>query len=503
MSRDPEFYLVQAERLVTEGQYAAAELMLRQAAELGGNNRVYVAALAALLGFQEGRGEEALTMVQEHLAVQPDDPNLLVVQGLTARNLGQSELAESSLRKAVEINSDHAYAHHSLSKVLIEQGEMGAAETHACKAFALGPDQPDYALTAIELLESAGKHDFAYEVASLGAAFCPQDMELVQKAVQGALAREEPERAWDALEESNEDLPWVLGWKATLMDHEGNREKADALLDLGRENFPDDPDFLFLEAAVLVRRQEHQPAMEVIERILEVIPTHRGALRLRADLSFSTQSNEEALQDLQSMLKLDPADEAIALELASSLYQAHRYREALDICQEWETSNDSPLPPRLLVYWVLCYASLGETQEMLQRLPEIPEELVFPAITELAAYGCANASEQTLREKLLLMLPEDGLPVAAHDPDDEEDEDEDLPTEDPVPSEPVAKQEQLPGVKLELPLVPGYHSLLGESPAYDDDDEDEEIWVEIDEETGEEYVWIDDDDDDDEDDDDL
>lgn len=81
MSRDPEFYLVQAERLVTEGQYAAAELMLRQAAELGGNNRVYVAALAALLGFQEGRGEEALTLVQEHLAAQPDDPNLLVVQG--------------------------------------------------------------------------------------------------------------------------------------------------------------------------------------------------------------------------------------------------------------------------------------------------------------------------------------------------------------------------------------------------------------------------------------
>ena len=92
-------------------------------------------------------------------------------------------------------------------------------------------------------------------------------MELVQKAVEGALAREEPARAWDALQESNDDLPWVLGWKATLLDYNGDAEKADAMLEIGREKFADDPDFLFLEAAIFVRRQLTQEALELIENL--------------------------------------------------------------------------------------------------------------------------------------------------------------------------------------------------------------------------------------------
>lgn len=499
MSRDPEFYFVQAERLITEGQYAAAELMLRQAAELAGNDRVYVAILAALLGHQEGRGEEAMALVEEHLAHQPEEPNLLVARGMTARVLGQNELAEESLRKAVQLNSNHAYAHHSLSKVLIEQGRSEDAEKHACKAFALVPDQPDYALTAIELLEASGKQDYAYEVASLGASFCPQEMELVQKAVQYALEREEPERAWDALEESNDDLPWVLGWKATLLDHQGQLEKSEALLEIGREKFFEEPEFLFLEAAILVRRQQSEAALEVIERILELAPTHRGALRLRADLSISSQSTEEALQDLQAMLEIEPEDEAVALELASGYYQAHRYREAQDVCQDWE-ERGQPLPPRMAVYRMLCSASLGDTQEALERLPEIPSELIFPAITELNTFGCGNASEQALREKLMLALPQEPEPVpeATGEPGEESEEE----SEPESPSEPEAESAtEEPGVRLQAPLMPGYHGLLGESPAYDEDelDEDEEIWVEIDEETGEEYVWIEVDEDDDDD----
>ena len=61
---------------------------------------------------------------------------------------------------------------------------------------------------------------------------------------------------------------WVLGWKATLLDYNGETEKADQLLDTGRENFGEDPDFLFLEAAILVRRQFGPEAMDVIERLL-------------------------------------------------------------------------------------------------------------------------------------------------------------------------------------------------------------------------------------------
>lgn len=500
MSQDPEFFYTQAERLVSEGNFAAAELMLRQAAELGGTNRVYVAALAALLSLQEGRADESLSLVEDQLSLTPNEPALLVAKAMAAKASGKPELAEESLRQAVKTNPNHAYAHHSLGKVLVDAGKEKEAETHACKAFALVPDQPDYALAAIELLEAAGKSDYAFEVASIGASFCPQDMELVQKAVEGALAREEPDRAWDALQESNEDLPWVLGWKATLLDHNGDTEKADALLDQGRERFPEDPDFLFLEAAIFVRRQLNEEAMEMIEHLLNLCPTHRGALRLRADLSFGSQSTDEALADLQAMLELEPSDAAVAVELTSAYYRARRYREALDVCLGWSDHNPE-LPPQMTVYVVLCHAGLAEPQEALEKLPNIPPDLMMAAVTELAAFGCNNAAEQTLREKLLELLPADQAEAPQLDEDEEEEETEDEPvaaedgddeTEEELvePETPDGEPEE-PKQKFELP--PG-GSLLGESPAYE---EDEEVWVEVDDD-GEEYVWVDDDEDEDE-----
>lgn len=499
MSQDPEFFYTQAERLVSEGNFAAAELMLRQAAELGGTNRVYVAALAALLSLQEGRAEESLSMVEDQLSLTPDEPALLVARAMAATATGKPELAEESLRQVVKTNPNHAYAHHSLGKVLVEAGKAKEAEAHACKAFALVPDQPDYALAAIELLEQAGKSDYAFEVASIGASFCPQEMELVQKAVEGALAREEPERAWDALQESNDELSWVLGWKATLLDHNGETEKADQLLEMGRERFGDDPDFLFLEAAIFVRRQLYQEAMEMIENLLELFPTHRGALRLRADISFGSQSTEEALADLQAMLELDGTDVAVAVELTSAFYRARRYREALDVCLGW-VERGQVLPPQMTVYVVLCHAGLAEPQDALEKLPDIPADLLMAAITEMAAFGCNNAAEQTLREKLLEVLPAEQLEVAEGAEEDEPGVSEDSEVEDDEgqaegEEEDAAQQQETPKQKFELP--PG-GSILGESPAYDEDEEEDEVWVEIDEETGEEYVWVEEDEDEDE-----
>lgn len=498
MSQDPEFFYTQAERLVSDGNLAAAELMLRQAAELGGTNRVYVAALAALLSLQDGRADESLSLVEDQLTLTPDEPALLVARAMAAKASGKPELAEESLRQVVKANPNHAYAHHSLGKVLVEAGRASEAETHACKAFALVPDQPDYALAAIELLEQAGKSDYAFEVASIGASFCPQDMELVQKAVEGALAREEPDRAWDALQESNEELPWVLGWKATLLDHNGEAEKADQLLENGRERFGDDPDFLFLEAAIFVRRQLNQEAMEMIEHLLELCPTHRGALRLRADLSFGTQSTDEGLADLQAMLEIDGTDAAVAVELTSAFYRARRYREALDVCLGW-VERGQQLPPQMTVYVVLSHAGLAEPEEALEKLPDIPEDLLMAAVTELSAYGCYNAAEQMLRERLMEILPPEQLAVPEEAEEAEEteatEEEEGEGTQEESPAVAEAGAPESPKQKFELPLG---GTILGESPAYEEDDEDDEVWVEIDEETGEEYVWVEEDEDEDE-----
>lgn len=489
MSRDPDFYYTQAERLVSEGKFAAAELMLRQAVALGGNNAVYTAALAALLGMQEGRVEESLEMLATQLAEQPDEPSLLVAQALTARAAGQTELAEKSLRHVVQSDSNHAFAHHTLSRVLLDQGQMKAAEVHACKAFALVPDQAEYALGAIELLEASGNHDHAYEVASIGASFCPGEMELVQKALQGALEREEPDRAWDTLLELDDELPWVVGWKATLLDYQGKTEQADALLDAGRYRYGDEPEFLFLEAAVLTRRQQNAAALEVLEHLLALAPTHRGALRLRADLAFSNHSSEEGLADLQAMLELEPEDADVALELGQAFYRARRYREGVDLCQARQAGGYA-LQPALTVYFALSLAGLGEVQEALEQTEALTPELADAALTELTSYGCGNAAETALRDRLEALIPE---PAAEAEPGQTEAAEAAENSADEAAEEEQEEEEEGD--------LPSYSVPISFSPALDVEDEDEEldddeVWVEIDEETGEEYIWVDDDDDD-------
>jgi Flp pilus assembly protein TadD len=479
VSRDPEFYYTQAERLVSEGRLPAAELMLRQAAELGGTNRVYVAALAALLSLQEGRGEESLALVSEHLQENPDEPSLLIAKAMAARSLGQSETAEEALRHAVRSDSGHAFAHHSLSKLLIESGRGEEAEPHACKAFALVPDQPDYALTAIELLEASGKHDYAFEVASLGASFCPEEMELVQRAVQGALVREEPERAWETLAESNQDLPWVLGWKATLLEHQGDSEQADELLALGRERFPEDSDFLYLEAAIWARREQFEEALMVLSQLLEQHPSHRAALRLRADLCFSQADTDEALANLQAMLAIEPNDWEVACELVAVYYRARRYREALDACEQFEAQ------PLVKLYQMLSLAGQSETQESLAMAAELPAELVELALSELNTYGLGNQSETALREKLELLAPEP-VEAAVEIESEEESETEALSEDDSSDLEPESAEPEG-----DLPEeAPEGFSWIEED---EEDVDEDEVWVEIDEETGEEYVWVDDD----------
>jgi hypothetical protein len=181
----------------------------------------------------------------------------------------------------------------------------------------------------------------------------------------------------------------------------------------------------------------------------------------------------------------------VAQELVSLYYRAHRYREALDICQDWQQRPGAP--PQLDVHRVLSLASLGEMAEALAGVPEVPTEMVTAALSELAAYGCGNAAEQAVREQLLERLgDEPAAPAPAPSLDLGE---EDAPQASDADSEGEESTDR-PKPKVELPRQVDFRGLLGESPAYDEDEleveDDEELWVEVDED-GEEYVWVDDD----------
>jgi tetratricopeptide (TPR) repeat protein len=401
----------EAERLVSEGKFSAAELMLRQAVELSDDDpELFLAGLATLIGMQEGRAQESLEMLQVELERNPDSPNLLVAYGLTARSSGNDTMAAEVFQQALDVNPDHPMALHSMAQVMVDRGELGEAQKLACRAFALVPDHPQFALTAIELLEAQGEPELAFDVATLGASFNPHEMDLVQKTVKGALARSQPERAWDALEHSDEELPWVLGWKATLMDYQGNEDEADRLLAIGRKRFRRNADFLFLEAAIWERRGEHEIASEFLEKVLELDPTHRGGIQLMATVAVGNASLSEAITQMESMKLLQPGDVENDNELMTLFYSAGRFDDCLRLCRElrrrFTGRKNREVVSHAIAFECLALAAKGETQEALKLCSEVPDDLILPAIEQLTAHGKGSPGEEVVRNRLLERAPQ-------------------------------------------------------------------------------------------------
>lgn len=468
-----------AEQFTADGKYNVAELMLRQAMELAGNDEVYAAGLATLIGMQSGRGNEAVKIIEEQLKKFPENPSLLCAYGLTAQTEGHQDEAEAFMRKALAKNQEHPLALYGLSTVLHDKGQMEEAEKMACKAFTLVPDHPGFAKTAIEFLEIQGKDDLAFEVAVVGAQFNPQDMELVQKAVEGALIRQEPERAWEALKESDEELSWVLGWKATLLDHSGQVEEANALLAVGRQKFWEDADYLILEAAIWIRRGNMEMVEELLERVLEIDPTNRTALKMRADHALELDDPELAVADLEALYQEDPDDAKVGLDLIRAYYKCRRYEDALDLCNFWEDqlkrNPELYVPPQLRVYSALAAAACGDGQTAMWRSDWIGDEYLVEAIGELNQYGGQQLAEDKLRNRLMERLPE---PEQVNPFDTPTELDEDSP---------------------EMVSISSSTRLTAPQTEIDQDGE-EWVWVDEDEELeggvdedGEEWVWVDED----------
>jgi hypothetical protein len=91
---------------------------------------------------QRGDGEKAASAFREALAVNPRDPNLLTGAAMAAHLLGRDDQAMSSLKRALEIAPDYAYAHYLLGQVAYSQGDLDLAIKSLEKVVKIAPGSP-------------------------------------------------------------------------------------------------------------------------------------------------------------------------------------------------------------------------------------------------------------------------------------------------------------------------------------------------------------------------
>ena len=149
-----------AKKALEVGNLADAESAYRQALTKSPGNVTAMSALANVL-VQQGNTQEAQTLFVKTL--QKDPENLTAKTGLI--NLSAADpsnlSAGSELKQLLTEHPQEAYLHASLGNFHARRNEWPSAQASYFEAFALDPENPDYAFNLAVGLDQIGKPDIA------------------------------------------------------------------------------------------------------------------------------------------------------------------------------------------------------------------------------------------------------------------------------------------------------------------------------------------------------
>jgi tetratricopeptide (TPR) repeat protein len=92
---------------------------------------------------EAGRAKDALAVLDEGLAAQPDQPELLYESALVAERIGRVDAFEGRLKRLLQLKPDHAHALNALGYSLVERNlRLDEAQQLIDQALALAPDDP-------------------------------------------------------------------------------------------------------------------------------------------------------------------------------------------------------------------------------------------------------------------------------------------------------------------------------------------------------------------------
>ncbi len=128
--------LEQALRLQQAGNYPAAEAFLREFLKTYPENQDGLH-LLGLCCHAQMRHKEAMKWLEEAILKAPNEAMFLANAGIVALALGDTDLADRHLQRAVSVNPIHTEAYNNLALVRETQGRLDEAELLLDKAIAL------------------------------------------------------------------------------------------------------------------------------------------------------------------------------------------------------------------------------------------------------------------------------------------------------------------------------------------------------------------------------
>jgi predicted Zn-dependent protease len=318
--------------------------------------------LTAKLAAEDGRYDEALSLLDKVIQKSPDNPVLLFERAMVLIDASRVDRAETELRHVAEISPDFYDAQRVLGRLMLDRSNgdrtrVEEALKHLQAAFKLNGDDLSTGVTISQLLVSTGRAAEA------------------ERVLAALLERVPDQRA------INYNYAQVL---TKLGRGNESRKYLERALDL-------DPTFgpaVLQLIDIYQKENEWQKAAEVLQPLISDDPMNLDLQRQQAFFYLRAGVAEKARASFKSLVAADPKDVRSQFYLAEALSDLDQYEEAEKIYRA--LLEKSPNDPEFLTSFALSqtaqkkYPEAVKTFNALLAQKDIPDNLQVLAKTQLA-----------------------------------------------------------------------------------------------------------------------
>ena len=233
---------------------------------------------------QQGKRNEAVSLLEPLVREHSKDRNLLEETAALAEKTGRLELAIWCLERIVASASQCTDSRKKLAHLLTTGNRLEEAVLHLETALIENPSDRRTRLDMVECLDNLGRYSEAIEIMSL-------------------------------MDDYPDDRRWAL-LMSGLLEHEGKLQESEAVLARTAGVRPDDGEILGRRGHLLLVRQQWEKAIEVFSRLLEIASdTYQGHFGLATAFKALGKSRQ-ALQHYLRAAHISPDDPDAWLEAA-------------------------------------------------------------------------------------------------------------------------------------------------------------------------------------------
>ncbi|HJW96513.1 MAG TPA: tetratricopeptide repeat protein [Thermoanaerobaculia bacterium] len=318
--------------------------------------------LSAKLAAEDGRYDEALSLLDKVIAKNPDNPVLLYEHAMVLIDASRVDRAEGELRRVTELNPDFYDAQRVLGRLLLDRSNGDRARVdealkHLQAAFKLNGDDLSTGVTISQLLVSTGR-------------------------------AAEAERVLAQLLERAPDQRAINYNYAQVLTKLGRGNESRKYLERALELDPTFGPAVLQLIDIYQKENEWQKAADLLQPLISDDPMNLDLQKQQAFFYLRAGMPEKARTTFKNLVAADPKDTRSQFYLAEALSDLEQYEEAEKIYRG--LLEKSPNDPEFLISFALSQVAQKKYPEAVKSFnallaqSDVPDNLQALAKTQLA-----------------------------------------------------------------------------------------------------------------------